>query len=453
MKNLHWDITKNCNLRCTHCYNADKYFNSESVDFSDTELTLKECLELVDKLHYEGFDSIHFLGGEPLASPNLFQTVERAKMYGMAVTINSNATLLTADVQRKLLSLGIDHFAASLDGATKETNDEIRGAGTFDKVCNNMRQFNALIKQTAAATQTAITTAITASNHHEAPEIPVLAAELGCNLVVFALFVEAGNGKKNLNTLQFDNLSTIIDNIELAVKAAQTNHIYLQLDMRPLFVEYVRAKYNANVVYNIANSLCAAGDTVWYLEADGNLHPCLLYRLEAGRQAQIKGTLKVQPIFFPSMRLHDAESTQYWQSFMKTKRSFKVSKIETCRNCSQMGVCSPCPFEYGNYQKNVEECECTHQRMDADIEELNPRILRLSENIKIADTIVSKNGVNLCTVNSTTMFILNKIELAPTFAHLCHLMKETYAADHAQICRDLLLTVFKLRNLGVITIV
>ena len=30
IKSLHWDITKNCNLRCKHCYNADKYFNEKS---------------------------------------------------------------------------------------------------------------------------------------------------------------------------------------------------------------------------------------------------------------------------------------------------------------------------------------------------------------------------------------------------------------------------------------
>lgn len=43
-KSLHWDITKNCNLRCKHCYNAEKYFNEESDTYMESEMNLEQCI-------------------------------------------------------------------------------------------------------------------------------------------------------------------------------------------------------------------------------------------------------------------------------------------------------------------------------------------------------------------------------------------------------------------------
>lgn len=95
IKSLHWDITKNCNLRCKHCYNAEKYFNKESNTYMDSEMALEQCINTVEYFSNAGFGHIHFLGGEPLASPHIFDVIKRAKELGMRISINSNACLLT----------------------------------------------------------------------------------------------------------------------------------------------------------------------------------------------------------------------------------------------------------------------------------------------------------------------------------------------------------------------
>ena len=46
-KSLHWDITKNCNLRCKHCYNAEKYFNEQSDVYIENEMNLEQCIRTV----------------------------------------------------------------------------------------------------------------------------------------------------------------------------------------------------------------------------------------------------------------------------------------------------------------------------------------------------------------------------------------------------------------------
>ena len=137
-KSLHWDITRNCNLRCKHCYNAEKYFHKDSDVYIDSEMSLEQCISAVDKIANAGFTHIHFLGGEPLLSPHLFKVIKHAKQYGIIITLNSNACLLTRDIRRLLFESGVDQYAASLDGCTSIINDAIRGEGTFECVVTNM---------------------------------------------------------------------------------------------------------------------------------------------------------------------------------------------------------------------------------------------------------------------------------------------------------------------------
>ena len=87
------------------------------------------------------------LGGEPLAYPYISDIIELIKKNGLQVTMNSNATLLDDDMQNKLIDLGVDHFAASLDGATMNTNDFVRGKGCFEIVYRNMKSFNKKINE------------------------------------------------------------------------------------------------------------------------------------------------------------------------------------------------------------------------------------------------------------------------------------------------------------------
>ena len=62
LKSLHWDITNKCNLRCNHCYNANKYFDEESSEYINANLTLNEAKEIVDKFYSKGFRHIHLWG-------------------------------------------------------------------------------------------------------------------------------------------------------------------------------------------------------------------------------------------------------------------------------------------------------------------------------------------------------------------------------------------------------
>lgn len=392
IKSMHWDITKQCNLRCRHCYNADKYFNNDSLQFVETEMTLDECLSVVDKLQEDGFRHLHFLGGEPLASPYLFEVIERAKEYNMIVSINSNAILLDNKMQQRLIDLKVDQFAASLDGCTAEINDYIRGGGTFDLLYNNVKQLNGKIAEQASELQTLIVFTLTKANSEHIKMLPQIASELGVGLITLTTFIESGNGNSNKGEFNCD-IGYLCEKIEEMVASNLRNYnIVLQLDMRPLFCEYLVTKYGANVIYNIKNSLCSAGESVWYLEADGITHPCLVYQLEIGKKALSDGDFIKERLDIKKLSMDNIRKSIYWESFIKKKRDYVVGSVSTCKGCMLSDVCSPCFMSYAHYDTPVLECEYIKTKMIKEFNETMKYKFEIQPGIEFINKKILKNS-------------------------------------------------------------
>jgi len=67
------------------------------------EMDLQQCLHTVKTFSDAGFGHIHFLGGEPLTSPHIFEVIRCAKELNMIITINSNACLLDYNTRKLLI--------------------------------------------------------------------------------------------------------------------------------------------------------------------------------------------------------------------------------------------------------------------------------------------------------------------------------------------------------------
>jgi uncharacterized protein len=129
-----------CNLRCTYCYNGDKFTRRMSVE------TLRKAIDLGLGSHPDHLD-VSFFGGEPLIHPDLVrEAIEYAERAAAAVRprpptvrfiMNTNGTLL--DDEAIALMSPPRAFVAfvSLDGP-REVHDRHRvhagGRGSFDDV-------------------------------------------------------------------------------------------------------------------------------------------------------------------------------------------------------------------------------------------------------------------------------------------------------------------------------
>ncbi len=119
-----------CNLRCAHCFIACAPDNHDYW-FLDLE-TVGGYLE--DSKAW-GVKEYYFTGGEPFMNKDLMPMLEGALRLGPA-SVLTNGTLLPERTVRRLAELDAAtlyslEIRVSIDGPSSETNDPIRGDGTF----------------------------------------------------------------------------------------------------------------------------------------------------------------------------------------------------------------------------------------------------------------------------------------------------------------------------------
>lgn len=119
-----------CNLECTHCFIS---CNPQNDTFG--YLSLETVEQMLDESLQWGVREYYFTGGEPFLNREMVPILERTLRFGPA-TVLTNGTVLKPDWIARLraaedASLYSLEFRVSIDGPSPESNDPIRGAGTF----------------------------------------------------------------------------------------------------------------------------------------------------------------------------------------------------------------------------------------------------------------------------------------------------------------------------------
>ena len=127
-----------CNLTCTHCFISCSPTNHthEILSLETVRAYLEEAVELGVKEYY-------FTGGEPFINREMEDILAETLQVGPA-TVLTNGLLLDEDRCRRLAMLAEESdysldLRISLDGYSAETNDPIRGEGTFERILEGAR--------------------------------------------------------------------------------------------------------------------------------------------------------------------------------------------------------------------------------------------------------------------------------------------------------------------------
>lgn len=359
MHSLLWEVTDHCNLRCKHCYNADKYFRGIGrPPGSNPTLNTDECLSVVDRIADIEFDHIHFLGGEPLHRSDIVDIIARARERGLRVTINTNGTFLDHELNAKLVALGVAQVTVSLDGHDEVTNDSIRGKGVFRKVTGNIHALAEQVREAGSDLMVQMAFVATKNNLESILKIPALAAHLGVELVNIMWMYEYGNARKHLNQLQtgFDLPQEYLERV-VVEKWRHYPQVALQLESRPRLATYLSRKHGIRVLVNPATYRCVAGEFWWLLEADGHIHPCGLAANPFPVDARSSGACPLDWINVRDIGSFDElPRSEYWQRFLQFRDDPQIyAKLSTCRDCEHNDYCRPCPiFHFASNQ--VGEC-------------------------------------------------------------------------------------------------
>ena len=121
---LTWELTYACNLACVHCL-------SSSGKRDPRELSTAQCKAIIDELQRMQVFYVNIGGGEPTVRPDFWELVDYATAHQVGVKFSTNGIRITREVADRLAASDYVDVQISLDGATAEVNDAVRGAGSF----------------------------------------------------------------------------------------------------------------------------------------------------------------------------------------------------------------------------------------------------------------------------------------------------------------------------------
>ncbi len=132
--NVFFHILTKCNLNCRHCYINREQHGENTLPLSTIEAWLGAFAEK------SKIANVIFLGGEPTLHPDLSLAIKKAKNMGYnSITVDTNGYLFN-DILSKVSPDDVDYFSFSLDGATRKTNNMIRGEGSYDKCIKGIKK-------------------------------------------------------------------------------------------------------------------------------------------------------------------------------------------------------------------------------------------------------------------------------------------------------------------------
>ena len=121
---LTWELTYACNLQCVHCLSA-------SGRRDPRELSTAECMRVVDELERMQVFYANIGGGEPTLRPDFWDLLDYSVAHHVGIKFSTNGVRLDKRAARRLARTDYVDVQISIDGATADVNDAVRGTGSF----------------------------------------------------------------------------------------------------------------------------------------------------------------------------------------------------------------------------------------------------------------------------------------------------------------------------------
>lgn len=133
-------ITDRCNLECEQCI-----YKPSISHFIKEEIAFTEAVGLLKSFRSLGARKVTFLGGEPTlyghrqGGKPLLHLLEATKALGFEYArLDTNGQRIARLLEQPAFH-NLDELAFSLDGFSSQTNDPLRGTGTFVRVVDSIK--------------------------------------------------------------------------------------------------------------------------------------------------------------------------------------------------------------------------------------------------------------------------------------------------------------------------
>lgn len=260
MKIAHWEITRKCNLNCSHCITP---FENKK------ELSTEDKLSLIDRLSSEGVEYIYLTGGEPFALVDLETVINKIKSENIKIGIITNGQVVARDIIQK-----IDLVGLSFEGPNNKVNDKIRGNGSFSKAKTYIDIINSLNLTSH------IYFTINRTNFNQIEKMINFGLENDFKHIKFNEITIRGRAEENKN--------------ELELSSVQKNNLS----------KIVKQLFNKrNINYTFYDKCSAAKDTI-FINSQGEQYSCVeIYQLKSKPNIKIDNNVKCPYASYSSKKI------------------------------------------------------------------------------------------------------------------------------------------------------
>ncbi|MCR3922693.1 MAG: putative heme d1 biosynthesis radical SAM protein NirJ2 [Firmicutes bacterium] len=328
MKIISWNTTRECHLKCKHCYR-------EAGEKEQGELTTAEGMKLIDEIAAAGFQILILSGGEPLLRADIYELTAHAKAKGLRPVFGTTGTTITLDVAQKLKDAGASCMGISLDSVDAGIHDEFRQvSGAWQGAIDGMANCQAV------GLPFQIHTTVVEKNYHEFEAITDLAVAKGARAHHVFFLVPTGRAvdieTEALREKQYEQL------LHRILKKQQLVDIELKPTCAPQFMRIAR---QMGMKMRFSRG-CLAGTAYCCVTPNGDVNPCPYLPVKVGN---------VRELPFDEI-WHNAPMFQEFRSDEFTGK---------CGVCDHKDVCSGCRarayfYTEGDYM--AEDPWCLYRR-------------------------------------------------------------------------------------------
>jgi mycofactocin radical SAM maturase len=327
--NVTWEITLKCNLRCAHCL-------SDAGKALEDELSTEECRRLIDQWAALNVFQVNIGGGAPFAREDFLDLLQHAHEKGLVTCVSTNGLLMDRGLAKRLAELRMLYLQVSLDGATEEVNDAIRGRGTYRRILEAMDCLS------GEGVLFSINTVLTRLSYPQLDTLRAMAKEYGGELRV-SRFRPSGRGKQSKDSLGPDK-----EQLEAFAEWLETHDRVRTGDSFFCLTSEKRRRKGLD--------MCGAAKMTCCVSPSGKVYPCAFLQEEALLSGDVR-----------SQKFKDI-----WDGSSVLAR-FRSLEVQSCLNCYRFDSCrGGCPaMAYHTYHDiSLPDPEClVNLMMNSEIEE------------------------------------------------------------------------------------
>ncbi len=328
LKLIAWELTRSCNLSCSHCRASSKH-----GPYPD-ELATSECFKLIDDIVSFSNPIIILTGGEPLLRKDIFEIIGYGKKKGLVMVMAPNGTLLNDANIKNIIASGIKRISVSLDGPDAAAHDDLRQVpGAFKQACEGIRRAK------KAGLEFQINTTVTKRNIDLLPQIIKLAKALGAKAHHIFLLVPTGRAKEM--TSEELSASEYEEALKFLAGEKRKSSLEIKVTCAPHF-NRILLQDHACSAPTLTGRGCMGGVGFCFISHVGDVQPCGYLELKCGNIRE-KGFKKA---WFDS-------------EIFNNIRDWSIYKGK-CGICEFKAVCGGCRArayaKYGDYLREEPYC-------------------------------------------------------------------------------------------------